>query len=78
MRGSTPRYISAPPPPRLPDDVDADLTGDGTVDINDLLFFLGVHACINQGLCDLDGNGLIGVRNLLILLANMECGQECP
>jgi hypothetical protein len=51
----------------------ADLTGDNTVDIADLLTLLGEWGeCADPDNCpaDLDGDGTIGVSDLLTLLAN--------
>jgi hypothetical protein len=54
----------------LPDDVDADLDGDGLVGITDLLWML-TGFCPDE-VCDLDGDGELGMRDFLILLANWD------
>ncbi len=65
------RWTGSPTiPPPLPDDVDADLDGDGLVGIIDLLWML-TGFCPDE-VCDLDGNGELGMRDFLILLANWD------
>ena len=54
-------------------DLGADLDGDGSVGVSDLLILLGNWGpCADCGDCpaDLDGNCTVGVSDLLILLAN--------
>lgn len=52
----------------LPDDCDADLNGDGTVGISDLLVLLAGWGTPGPG--DLDGSGSVGINDLLMLLLN--------
>ncbi len=55
----------------------ADLNGDGSVGVKDLLFLLGSWGVCGKGCClaDLDINGNVGVTDLLILLGNW---GSCP
>lgn len=55
-------------PSPLPQDVDAHLDGDGLVGISDLLWMLSGSCAVE--VCDLDGE--VGMRDLLILLANWD------
>jgi len=52
--------------------VDADLNGDGVVNVMDLLILLGCHGpaigdCV---VADIDGDGAVGATDLLLLIAN--------
>ena len=64
-------------PAALPEDVDADLTGDGVVDLLDLTIFMTYWCLAND--CDVDNDGHEGMRDLLIVLANLDCASYgCP
>jgi len=54
----------------IPDECEclADINGDGTVGVNDLLILLGWWGNDPQGPPDLDGSGEVGVKDLLMLL----------
>jgi hypothetical protein len=47
----------------------ADLTGDGSVDVSDLLVLLGAWGACSGCASDLNGDGFVDVSDLLMLFA---------
>ncbi len=84
--GSVTVLLGSPvPPPSCPWDCDG--SGDGNVNIGDLLALLGQYdpqapgVCAGGGSCDYDGNGCVDVTDLLKLLAHYTTdpsGLGCP
>jgi hypothetical protein len=52
-----------------------DATGDGVVDVNDLLYLLSVWGTDDPN-ADFDDNGVVDVDDVLILLSHF--GESCP
>lgn len=54
--------------PACPSDCPADVTGDGNVDVNDLLAVIGGWGGSDPAL-DIDGDGVVAVNDILVLIA---------
>jgi hypothetical protein len=54
----------------------ADLNGNGTIEVSDLLILLGEFGCTSDCTADITGDGMVTVLDLLQLVA--EHGNNCP